>query len=214
MNEKTRIFCNNCRNYTHHQLLYSHIIDEEEYFGQKLPEEIEWENLDREVHLWACCGCDRVTMQEITMAIDAEEVDSEYYPSREKHHHIRKTFLQLNSKLTQIYEEIILCYNNASPILCATGLRALLEGVCADKEIAGSSLFDKINNLNSLLPENIVESLHHFRFIGNEAVHQLSAPTMDELRSTIEVMEDLLNYLYELDYKAASLSRKAGSFVI
>ena len=210
MNENTRIFCNNCRNYTHHKLLYSHIIDEDEYFDLNLPEDIDQENLDREVHLWACCGCDRVTMQEIKMAIDAEEVDSEYYPSREKYHHTRKSFLTLNPKLSQIYEEIILCYNNDSPILCATGLRALLEGVCADKGISGRSLFDKINNLDSHLPKNIVESLHHFRFIGNEAVHQLTAPSIDDLRSAIEVMEDLLNFLYDLDYKASNLSRKAG----
>ena len=73
------------------------------------------------------------------------------------------------------------------------------------------TLYDKINNLNTLLPQNIEESLHHYRFIGNEAVHQLTAPSMDELRSTIEVMEDLLNFIYDLDYKAANLSLKVGA---
>lgn len=205
MKNKAKIFCNNCEKNTIHELMYVHT-----------PETLESLELEAEPNthvtakVWACRGCEHVTLQEITFDEKNEEIGSEFYPSREKHHLKSKSFLQLNAKLTHIYDEIINSYNNESPILCATGLRALLEGVCADKNIAGRNLMAKIDNLNSLLPENIVKSLHHYRFIGNEAVHQLTAPPMDELRSTIEVMEDLLNFLYDLDYKAANLSRKAG----
>jgi hypothetical protein len=206
MNAKTKIFCNNCRQYTTHDLVFSHTPEELDYLEPD-QEEVGGTTISK---LWACRGCERVTLQEITLDEGGEEIGSEFYPSRERHFLIRKSFLQLNAKLSQIYEEIIICYNNASPILCATGLRSLLEGVCADKGISGRNLVDQINNLNTLLPGNIVESLHHFRFVGNEAVHQLNAPSINELRSAIEVMEDLLNFLYDLDYKAANLSRKAG----
>jgi hypothetical protein len=206
MSEKTKIFCNNCRQPTTHELVYFHTPEELEYLESDQQEDIRT-TISK---LWICGGCERVTLQEITLDEGGEEIGSEFYPSREKHYLIRKSFLQLNSKLSQIYEEIIICYNNASTILCATGLRALLEGVCADKGIAGKSLFEKINNLHTLLPGNIVESLHIFRFIGNEAVHQLNTPSIDQLRSAIEVMEDLLNFLYDLDYKASNISRKTG----
>lgn len=206
MNNKAKIFCNNCRKNTNHTLEYVRTPES--------LETLEYDPTETTVRtmakVWACGGCEHVTLQEISYDEANEEIGSEFYPSREKHHHIRKSFLQLNAKLTQIYDEIIIAYNNESPILCATGLRALLEGVCDDKNIAGRSLMAKIDNLSSLLPGNLVKSLHHYRFIGNEAVHELTAPPMDELRSTIEVMEDLLNFLYDLDYKAANLSRKAG----
>ena len=57
--------------------------------------------------------------------------------------------------------------------------------------------------------KNIVTGLHGFRFIGNTALHRLNPPKKDDLRLAIEVSEDILNFLYELDYKASRL-RKAG----
>jgi hypothetical protein len=36
-----------------------------------------------------------------------------------------------------LYEEAITCYNEKVLILCAAGLRALLEGICQDKRIKG-----------------------------------------------------------------------------
>ena len=44
---------------------------------------------------------------------------------------------------------------------------------------------------------------------GNQAVHQLEAPNPNDARLAIEVMEDLLNFLYELDYKASRLRKSS-----
>jgi hypothetical protein len=63
----------------------------------------------------------------------------------------------------------------------------------------------------TILPQNIVSNLHSIRFIGNEAAHKLSSPSTNELRLAIELCEDLLNYIYELDYKARSLSASRKS---
>jgi hypothetical protein len=204
------IFCNNCRNFTNHELLFSHGGDYADNIDREVPYDFEWARLETIVNLWVCRGCDRYTMEEKKIDTDAQVFYSEYYPNREKLQLFRKSYLQINPKLSQIYEETILSYNNSSPILCAIGLRALLEGVCADKGITDRYLIDAINNLKTLLPDNIVDSLHHFRFIGNEAAHQLTAPSMNHLRFAIGVMEDLLNFLYDLDYKATNLSMKAG----
>jgi hypothetical protein len=86
----------------------------------------------------------------------------------------------------------------------------LLEGVCDDKRAKGRNLRDKIDSLQRLLPnKNIIRNLHHFRFTGNQAVHQLEAPNPNDARLAIEVMEDLLNFLYELDYKASRLRKSS-----
>ncbi len=43
--------------------------------------------------------------------------------------------------------------------------------------------------------------------MGNKAAHELEAPNESELTLAIEVMEDLLNYLYELEYKVRRLPK-------
>jgi hypothetical protein len=41
--------------------------------------------------------------------------------------------------------------------------------------------------------------------MGNKAIHELAAPKSEELALAISIIEDLLNFLYELDYKASRL---------
>jgi hypothetical protein len=108
--------------------------------------------------------------------------------------------------LAAIYKEAVTCYNGKALILCAAGLRALLEGICQDKRIKGKNLKAKIEGLRARLPNNnIIRNLHHFRFMGNDAVHELAAPKATEVALAIGVIEDLMNFFYELDYKASQL---------
>jgi len=76
------------------------------------------------------------------------------------------------------------------------------------KNIDGKNLEQRIDHLEAILPANIVQNLHGFRFMGNEALHELGAPDPKDLRLAIEVSEDLLNFLYELDYKASRLPKQ------
>ncbi len=75
----------------------------------------------------------------------------------------------------------------------------------------GANLKKRIDGLEAHLPKTIVSNLHGFRFMGNEALHQLAAPKPTDLKVAIEVSEDLLNFLYQLDYKASLLPKKADS---
>jgi hypothetical protein len=47
--------------------------------------------------------------------------------------------------------------------------------------------------------------------MGKRAVHDLEAPSRDDLRLAIGVVEDLLNFLYELDYRASLLGQRQGA---
>jgi hypothetical protein len=64
--------------------------------------------------------------------------------------------------------------------------------------------------MTAVLPTDIVENLHGFRFIGNDAVHKLEAPTDFELTLALDVIEDILNFLYALDYKVSLLEKLKG----
>src|ERR1700678_2897089 len=107
--------------------------------------------------------------------------ESVYHPKRTSSTRGSKHFVNLPRKLEKLYEEVVSAYNESHYLLCAVGLRSLLEGVCAEKQIAGANLEKKIDGMRSLLPENIVKNLHEFRFMGNKAVHELEAPGKQDL---------------------------------
>ncbi len=210
------IYCNTCRVETHHELKALHERSDE--LVQSTDEEDKYTGFEEvwEFRLWTCRGCDTGTLEVAytnTGMVDPRArynvwEEGDYYPKRKRRHWPSKRFRQLDQRLANIHREVVQSFNADLRILCAVGLRALLEGICADKGVIGRNLEKKIDGLEAHLPSNIVESLHSFRFMGNEAAHELQAPARAELQLAIEVMEDLLNFLYELDYKVRRLPRR------
>lgn len=207
------IYCNLCKRKTRHILVASSAYDYRD--GADPGEPSEW----GEYRLWSCAGCDTCTMEDYYTADymtmpprdDSEEGDQQYesiyHPKRASTIRPRKYFFRVPARLSRLYVEVISSYNENLRLLCAAGLRSLVDGVCADKLITGRSLEEKIDGMKKLLPEGIVKNLHGFRFIGNRAVHELEAPDESELALALDVIEDILNFLYSLDYKASLLGK-------
>lgn len=199
---KRYIFCNTCKNETNHSCEADCYRDYQNIVATDV-------TLDDTVgyRLWICAGCEEGTLERYYVCEPLDEADSELFPARTRLHVAEKQFKQLPKKLDAIYREILKAYNNNLLVLSAIGIRALLEGICADKGIESSGLQGMIERMASILPSNIVSNLHGIRFIGNVAAHQLTAPELGDLRLAIDICEDLLNFLYELDYKASLLNR-------
>ena len=206
MPKRKYIFCNRCGNETNHECYSEHFRD--------YPNIIETYELTERLgsRYWICLGCESGTLEEYyVFDHNSEETDEEqasYHPERSEFHVKAKSFNVLPQKLKTIYTETLRAFNNKLEILCALGIRSLIEGICADKGIEGKNLEVRIDNMVKILPENIVSNLHSLRFIGNEAAHELESPPVEELKIAIELCEDILNYLYELDYKARQLTVK------
>jgi hypothetical protein len=210
-----RVYCNSCKSDTNHLSDGSHrrtFYDDQSGY---------WEEIVST--LLTCAGCERATLEEaytgdgMREQVGPEEYeqhyDLSYFPPRRTDGREPKVFRDLPKALRIIYGESLNAFNSKLYLLCAAGLRALLEGICADKKIKGKkrdNLEEKIDGLASagLLPKNITDSLHGFRFMGNEAVHSLAIPKREDLHLAIEVAEDILNFLYELDYKASRLPKR------
>jgi hypothetical protein len=164
--------------------------------------------------LWTCAGCDTGTLEEAWTALNYEDEEGNqmyeitYHPRRAAADLPVKKYRQLPKNLLPLYDECIKSFNTGLDLLCAAGLRALIEGICEDKGMTGRTLEKRIDAMSAVLPQNIVDSLHGFRFMGNDALHKLTSPDRECLRVAIEVCEDLLNFLYELDYKARMLPRR------
>lgn len=201
------LYCNKCQGETNHVERGSHsrrsLIDE----GHN------WE--ETTYRLWTCAGCDKGVMETEDCAsyfVDDEgniQYSNSYDPEPSAGNLRQKIFRKIPNRLRTIYSQTIRAYNANLHVLCAAGLRALIEGICGDKGVKGANLEKRIDGLEAHLPKTVVANLHSFRFMGNVALHELAAPKKSDLKVAIEVSEDLLNFLYELDYKASLLPKKA-----
>ncbi len=215
-----RIFCNRCGRNTWHERKASHaqVFRPEQYAEMMIDHaEADWE-------IWQCRGCEEVTFKETWMTSEDVSPDGpdptiRFYPPRTQTWIKPKEYRKLSVELEDLYEEIVKTFDGGAYVLCAGGLRALLEGICVDQGVTSgptargatrSTLEGKINGLKSLpnVPAAIVDSLHGFRFLGNTALHRLNRPAAEDLAMAIEVIEDVMNTIYELDYKSARLYRR------
>lgn len=149
------------------------------------------------------------------------------YPERSFRLLDLKHFYEVPSNLNLIYEETIACYNYGNKILCAAGLRAIIEGICSVKGIKkglveykdrdgkinqkqDKGLWGKISGLseNEILTKRHADFLNAFRFLGNDALHKLSAPSKKELRLAIEIVEHILENIFEIEEKVERLKRQ------
>jgi hypothetical protein len=201
-----KIFCNTCNTVTNHALRFRYSTPRIEH-PKDGPDPARYAN---RYSLWCCQGCDEATLERQSASEDRDEeweaAGGEYYPRRLNDCIQAKFFINLNGELRRLYDEVISCFNVDCLLLCSVGLRSLIEGICQDQGLNGKELWQKIDGLKALIPnQNLIDSLHSFKFSGNDAVHHRVALTRDEAKTAIDVMDDVLNFLYDLDYKASQM---------
>lgn len=230
---KIKAFCNKCTTETNHLIHQSMDVVGEEFFGDD-EFSVDWED---SYQIIQCQGCDLFSFRHLNYFSEAREwngpddysdgTTTYLYPARTKNTLQIKDYLNLSAPLRRIYRETIDCYNGESFTLCAAGLRAILEGICHDhgvlegvvrkvdqngKEVTWKStgLDGKIFGLaeKRILTEKQASMLHEHRFLGNDAVHQLSQPSITELSLAIEIIEHIFDSIYEIPEKANELRVK------
>ena len=233
--EKVKAYCSTCMQQTNHMVLQSVDCNGHEVVGyyQEMPETICWSN---NYQIIRCSGCDTISFRHRNWCSEHEHLNelegwddgssSQLYPHRSDITRTIKEFYLMPSKLRQVYIEALECFNGNIQTLCAAGLRAIIEGVCADQKIIdgpveiikkdGSIAIQRKKNLQgkiaglsekSILSQQYAEILHEHRFLGNDAVHELSKPSCDELVLAIDIVEHMLESLYEVPKKADDLHR-------
>ena len=189
---------------------------------------IDWSNRYQVIE---CQGCETVSFRHQSWFSEAQDFDDDgtterIYPLRNKDAISPRPYHNVPSNLRRIYTELVDCFNNDSPTLCAAGLRALVEGICAQQGITdgpvevpargGGTQIERRDNLEGriaglqekgLLTQPSAHTLHEHRYLGNDAVHDLARPSPDELKLAVEIVEHVIEQLYELPEKAAELHR-------
>lgn len=226
-NKRYKVLCQSCKNITNHIVLTSIDTSGNEPMGYD--EYITWGSIFQIIQ---CQGCDEISFRNETYNSEnyhpefGLEIDETIYPRRSKETINIKNFFNLPYSIRRIYIETIECYNNELMTLCGAGIRALVEGICksnkvTDGEVIADSnsnppkvkrvtnLQGKINGLHEkgILTKENAEILHQHRFLGNEAMHELSQPSKEELSLAISIIEHTLNSIYEIPAKAYELEK-------
>lgn len=227
---KSRELCIKCATNTNHEIVANHLLHWEQEVSTNPYQPFSVDGSE-DYHMIKCLGCDSISLKHVSFfSEDYDPTDAEggarvtLYPKRNKHTVAEQSFPQLPPDLKRIYRETIDCFNNESYTLAAAGLRALIEGLCAELGVKdgptengkrNSDLFGKINGLaeKKYLTDSDAEALHEHRILGNEAVHKLSQPSMDEIRLAVKIVEHTLSATLEIPNLQATLRAKRASRV-
>ncbi len=213
------VICPECKKET------SHIVRQSFYDYWKSDDHPEhWVDGGTDYQIIECQGCKTISFRSEGWFSEEEGTSIALFPKRTKDTLIRKDLYEVPRKLRRIYREVIDSFNNDLLISCAAGLRAIIEGICSEKTIKNgeievtskkggvktvrkSNLQGKIAGLaeKAILTKSNAEILHEHRFLGNEALHELAQPSVEELKLAIEIVEHLLENIYELPSKAKEL---------
>lgn len=136
--EKFSVPCVKCNGATKHQVLASIDVDGEAYDQGE-----EWSvNWVDHYQVIQCGGCESISFRHTSwFSEDADPISGEsgeterLYPKRGLETLPTKSYHNVPSNLRRIYSELIDCFNNDSPTLCAAGLRAVVEGICAERGV-------------------------------------------------------------------------------
>ncbi len=198
------------------------------------PETIKWEDRYQIVQ---CQGCDTISFRHLNWFSEYQEywgpddfndgTTTLQYPKRDKNTIPVKNYYNVPTSIRRLYRESVDCLNNDSTTLCAAGLRSIVEGICADQGVLEGPVEEtksdgtvvtkrkkdlraRISGLNEkgILTKKNSEILNEHRYLGNEAAHELSRPSIEELKLAIEIIEHTLEALYEIPEKATDLNIK------
>ena len=214
--EIIRTYCNKCRQDMNHQVLMDYcesgtviLNSDYDFIHGKVDYTADFRN---DYQIIRCSGCSTISYRNYNYFSEYRDVNNngtweERFPVIKRR--MEKKYKYLPSTFTRIYNEVIMAYNNDSFLLCAAGIRAVLEGICKDKGITDSklNLFNKIIKMceQGFVSKQHESTLHKLRFLGNEALHELQEPTQEEIDAALDIIEHIIESLYEIVGKAEIL---------
>lgn len=214
-------YCSTCQIPTNQDVLRECATEYQE------PETGWWEG--SKYQIIQCKGCDTISSRHLyndaslQQYCDDDASRQELYPKRHANSRSKKKYKGVSEKLIKVYNETIEAFNSDLRLLSSIGVRAILEGICLDKDVENGTytnlkgklvtskeLVGKIYGLaeKSHLTTSQADLLHELHFLGNAAVHELVIPDTVELKIAIDIVEHVLENLYDIHYKARRLKVK------
>ena len=216
--ETVRTYCNKCKQDMNHQVIMDYYerdtVVHDSYIDPEYGRSDCTVDFSHDYQIVKCSGCDTVSYRSFNYCSEHDVQDDgtweERFPAPQKR--TKKDFKYLPPVLRNIYQEVITIYNYDGFILCAAGIRALLEGICKEKGITDGKLEKKIDALREqeLVSKQQESILHGLRFLGNDALHDLQVPSLGEIDVALDIIEHIVDDIYEITEKADILKQKAS----
>lgn len=221
--QEIRVYCLVCKQDNRHTVVVSADMDWSQEYDENF-------SVNSESNYQVLrCRCGSLSFRHLSWCSENQDYDWDgytetLYPQREPETRTTKTFKNVPPLITDIYQQTIQAYNNESYILCAAGLRVIVEAICEVNEvkdgpvmrmqkggILGEGRSDKLDGKiaglceKQILTKASADMLHEHRFIGNGAVHDLAQPAQRELKLAIEIIEHVFEQIFEIPRKAETL---------
>ena len=230
---RDKVFCNQCKNTTNHSVKALYRYNEYVYFENA--GELESESLGvSEAQVLECEGCETVSFRHLhhpnnptIWSFDAENgglvsstgpfTYTKFYPERLEGWITEKPVSGLPTNIRKAYKEVIECYNSDLLLMCASGLRCIVESLCAHFSIASEDASGKAVSLGSrirqlgikrLIPEDLASALQEHKELGNVALHYLVVPEKEALKLAIELVEITFENLFNVSTRHVELKGK------
>jgi hypothetical protein len=226
MPDELKVHCNSCARQTRHGVL--RVYSEPPSDGDALS----WQIVQ-------CAGCEGISFyreraSETATPGEWEVAEYDVYPLRS--YRPPRDFVAAPDNIERLYRETIDALNSRSFLFCAGGLRALVEGICAERGvldgpqldaatgqyarrrnngevIRGSTLICKIEGLREkeLVTKAQAETLHEQRYLGNRALHELDVPSEHTLSVALSLLEHIMDELYQIPAQSQGLRQSRTS---
>lgn len=231
-----RVYCSKCKQKTIHNIVQTYRE------GSDTSDDYQWYEC---YHVVKCAGCENTAFVKQYGDEDSWEYVGEYpvwkdtfevYPEEppkvtekdilykmwQRGEAKKKKFSNTPENLSALYEQIIHSFAMGYHILCASGLRTLIEGICKHLDINQGYIYNpdgtkKLNQKNNqeILAKNLagrifgLYELDHITFthalilqkikvIGNDAIHDIVTPSLGTLEEVIKIVERIIYDIYEL----------------
>lgn len=106
------------------------------------------------------------------------------------------------NQIVASFEEPLTCHANQAFVAAAIMVRRTLEEICADKNVTGKTLKDRIQALSGavILPPALIAGLDSLRLLGNDAAHieakEYNQVGKTEVELAIDVTKEVLKAVY------------------
>ncbi|WP_163581106.1 DUF4145 domain-containing protein [Gracilibacillus saliphilus] len=226
-----KVYCAFCENKTNHGIIFTHERKSNTY------DDFQWHE---EHHIVQCLGCDNVAF--VRQYGDEDIWDYDYkgeriwvdeftvYPEEPRDNEEidltidRKPiqFKSVPSNILDLYNQIVESFSNLHLVLCTSGLRTLIEGICSQQNIKKGYLYDDDKNKLPDPKDGVVRKqenlggrifglyeegyilfqqaliLQKVKDLGNNAIHDIVTPDIYTINDIIEIAEKVMHDIYEL----------------
>ena len=200
-----KYFCRTCHGLRNHVTLFEKILREE-------LSEYTFQFIDKYLVI-QCQGCETISFLndygDTSMVRGGIDGESEYYTAETIYPQSLPKGKELDyayylpNNIRHIYNETITSFKAKAYILTAGGFRAIIEAICNHLKIKKANLSERIDSLHEKGILTLKESkrLHSIRFVGNDALHEIEIPEVNQLYIVLDIVNHILENLFIQDKK-------------